>query len=101
MVAGSKDEIRVVVYSDTRRKPKNAVSIAAHSMILSSYWIDESQSFVPISLRRLGVMGRRGFFLNLLPWDLLMPLSTLYSCVWDLRLTSKPLISAKYLMADM
>ena len=67
------------VYSDTRRKPKNAVVMAAHNMTLSSYKRDELKRFVWIVLRRVGVMGRRLGRLLDVPSARLIPLVSRYS----------------------
>ena len=55
----SKAVFRDAVYSETRRKPKNAVVIAAHNMILSSNKRDELNKFLLIILKSAGVMGKR------------------------------------------
>ena len=62
------------VYSDTLRKPKNAVVMAAQIIILSSYRWEEWKRLSCIVKSKLGVMGRLLGRENLLPSDLLMPL---------------------------
>ena len=62
------------VYSDTLRNPKNAVVMAAHSMSLSSYILDELKRFSWIRWSMSGVMGCLSGTENFLPSDLLIPL---------------------------
>ena len=62
------------VYSDTLRKPKKAVVMAAQIIILSSYMREEWNRLSCIIRSKLGVMGRLLGRENLLPSDLLMPL---------------------------
>ena len=66
------------VYSETRRNPWNAVSMAAHSIVLSWKVIEEFHRFHPSCVSKEGVMGMRGGFLNRAPCVRLMPLITLY-----------------------
>ena len=61
------------VYSDTRRKPKKAVSVAAQSNTLSWYSLDELNKVWRIVLNRVGVIGSLLGRECVDPWDLLMP----------------------------
>ena len=56
---GSKEVLRREVYSETRRKPKKAVVMAAQSMTLSSYRREELNSVWCMVLSSMGVIGKR------------------------------------------
>ena len=68
------------MYSEIRKKPKNAVVIAAHSIILSWYNFDELNKFRLMMMRSGGVMGSLWGRERDGPWDLLMPFSNKYNC---------------------
>ena len=74
VVSGSNFVLCVDVYSDTLRNPKNAVSMAAQSKVLSSYKRCDLNRFSLIVWRMLGVMGRRFGRDREDPCDLLIPL---------------------------
>ena len=67
------------MYSDTLSNPKNAHTIAAQIIILSSYLVEELNKLNLIVRNKSGVTGKRFGFLNLLPWDFLMPRRTKYN----------------------
>ena len=78
VVDGSNFRTCDAVYSETRRKPWKAVSIAAHSMALSCSAVVEFNRFRPSWVSNNGVIGIRGGFLNLDPCERLMPRMTRY-----------------------
>ena len=82
---GSNCVLRVVVYSEILRKPKNAVVMAAQSIILSSKNLDELNRFWLMMRKREGVMGRRLGREWRRPWARLIPRSTKYNCSKSLK----------------
>ena len=77
---GSYFVLCVDVYSDTRRKPKKAVVMAAQSMSLSSYGLEELNRFSCMVWSKVGVIGCLLGRENFLPSALFMPLKSRYSC---------------------
>ena len=55
------------VYSDTRRNPWNAISMAAHSIALSFRLLVEFQRLCPSWVSSVGVIGIRGGFFDCEP----------------------------------
>ena len=66
------------VYSETLRKPKKAVVMAAQSISLSSYFLDDAKRFL---CRCVGVMGCRFGVEYCFPWVLLIPFISMKSLV--------------------
>ena len=67
------------MYSDILKKPKKAVVMAAHIMILSSNSLEELNRFSLMMRKREGVIGRRLGRERERPWDRLMPRINRYS----------------------
>ena len=89
------------VYSETRRNPWNAVSMAAQSMALSCRLVEEFHNVWPSWVSRGGVIGILGGRLNCLPCMRLIPRRTLYKRLKASVLESWPITSAVNLIAEM
>ena len=91
----------VDVYSDTLRKPKNAVVMAAQNISLSSYMMDELNKFSRMLWRIVGVMGLLFGSENFFPSVLFIPLSSRYRRWKDLKSTWCPCVMVECLTAAM
>ena len=100
VMVGSCVVLRSVVYSDTRRKPKKAVVIAAQSITLSSKIREELNNLWFMALRRVGVMGSRLGSEWELPWYRLIPRRRRYNRSKSLKGMSYPATVAVCLIAD-
>ena len=87
---GSNFVLWVDVYSDTRRKPKYAIVMAAHSISLSSYRREELNKLLCIIWSKFGVMGRRFGTEYFRPSALLIPLMSKNRRVYSLKSRGYP-----------
>ena len=71
---GSNVFFRGEVYSETLRKPKKAVRMAAQIISLSSYSVDDRNNCCCICRSMGGVIASLFFFLKRDPWECFMPL---------------------------
>ena len=99
VVEGSYFVLCEEVYSETRRKPKKAVVMAAQSISLSSYTLDDANKLFRIVNRVVGVMGCRLGIENFLPCALLIPFMSVYRRVKSRNWTCEPCMVVKCFMA--
>ena len=99
MAEGSYFVLCEEVYSETLRNPKKAVVMAAQSINLSSYTLDDANRFLCIANRVVGVMGCRLGLENCLPCARLIPFMSLYRRVKSRNSTCEPCMVVKCFMA--